>query len=122
MANRAKRGHAAREEVQPKSPPPWGFEWTASTVRVLRQEAKQGNVKALSQLGTLFLDGLRSRNGAVLIRGDVRTGRRMLERAIELGDAEAFFVFGPRRLHPSGSRAPIADGADAAVPVARAPR
>ena len=89
MANSAKRGHAAREEVQPKLPPPWGFEWTAATVRVLRQEAKQGNVAALSQLGTLFLDGLRSRHGAVLVRGNVGAGRRMLERAIELGDADA---------------------------------
>lgn len=89
MANKGKQRPSAHDEAQREVPPSLSYVWTVAAVRLLRLQAKQGNVEALSQLGSLCLEGLRGPRGAVLIRRDPRAGCRLLERGVALGDTGA---------------------------------
>jgi len=68
--------------------PPRPSDWTREHVRTLRKLAQDGDADALVTLGNLCLEGLRHPDGAVLVRRDVRHGRRCLERATQLGDSD----------------------------------
>jgi len=79
-------------------------------VRVLRQEAEEGNVEAHWQLGRDCLDGLRSRGGGVLTRRDARSGRGCLEGGVALGDTGAMLELASHLSHagPAGWRRGVA--------------
>ncbi len=110
MANKGKRRPPAHDEARPELPPSLSYVWTAAAVRTIRLQAEQGNVEALSQLGGFCLDGLRSRGGGVLIRRDVRAGRRFLERGVALGDTGAMLELASHLSHagPAGWRRGVA--------------